>query len=65
MRCQYFISEFRFLHTHNAILHTKTQLVFEVWPLNENCGYRRAAHDVELHLHLILQALIEMYKTYM
>lgn len=51
------------LHTHNAILHTETQLVLEVWSLNENCGYRRAAYDVQLHLHLIFQALMEINTT--
>lgn len=43
--------------THDAVLNTETQLVFEVWPLDEDSGDWRAADDVELHLCLALQTL--------
>lgn len=43
--------------THNAILHAKAQLVFEVRSFDEDCGHRRAAHNVQFHLHLVLQTL--------
>ena len=43
--------------THDAVLHAETQLVFEVWPLDEDSGDWRAADDVELHLCLVLQTL--------
>lgn len=43
--------------THDAVLNTETQLVFEVWPLDEDSGDWRAADDVELHLRLVLQTL--------
>lgn len=45
--------------THNAILHAKAQLVFEVRSFDEHCGHRRAAHDVQFHLHLVLQTLMD------
>lgn len=45
-------------HTHDAILNAKAQLVFQVWPLDEDGGHRRTTDDVHLHLHLVLQALL-------
>lgn len=46
--------------THDSILHAEAQLVLEVWPLDEDCGDRGAADDVELHLRLVLQTLQSM-----
>lgn len=43
--------------THDPVLHAEAQLVLEVGPLDEDCGDRRTADDVELHLSLVLQTL--------
>jgi hypothetical protein len=46
--------------THDSILHAETQLVLEVWTLDEDGGDRGAADNVELYLGLVLQALQNM-----
>lgn len=48
--------------THNAILHTETKLELEIRSLDEDSGDRRAAHNAQLYLQLILQALDSVQK---
>lgn len=43
--------------THDSVLHAEAQLVLEVRPLDEHCGDRGTADDVQLHLRLLLQPL--------
>ena len=43
--------------THDPVLYAEAQLVLEVGPLDEDCGDRWTADDVELHLSLVLQTL--------
>lgn len=43
--------------THNAVLHAEAQLELEIGPLDEDSGDRRAAHDAQFYLHLVLQTL--------
>lgn len=44
-------------HTHDAVLHAETKLELEIGSLDEDSGDGRAAHNAELHLHLVLQTL--------
>lgn len=48
--------------THDAILHTETELELEIRSLDEDSGDRRAAHNTQFHFHLILQTLDHVQK---
>ena len=44
-------------NTHNAVLNAEAELKLQVGPLDEDGGDRRAAHNTQLYLHLVLQTL--------